>query len=461
MLFDWELRPKQLEIFSYVVEKFLNLEPDHTLQVQIIGAYGVGKTTLEAMLIVTILYLYDLIRDRSVVEGFKARLLSGSEKQVNTVMWREIELMLMVSRIGTKFKLESTKLVYLPFASIVLDKFIWNARNEQSQTGAHGGLVSIFFDEGTAISDLAYKTAFNYFSGRGQKGTWIITGNANKRNCEFEKISEQNDWKTFKWTRFCDLQEGQEDPYANRIREKYGEDSDEWRVGVMAEFPLLEESALISRYVLNLAVERDKSRVVPNARPIYIGIDVATGINSGDYSVICVRNNHEILEWWRAKVGIEVLKQVYSDFHAHYRPRVIVPDEVCVGAGFAEWLKIHFHNHESEVIAFHAGKSPEYNTAVSDRRSEVAFLAAEWLRDIGRIPYHEDFFEECSWIKWQVTEKAKLKLISKNEMKRSTDMFDAFSYTFARKYSDTGERLSTRNTFIGMNPAAYNARTRF
>jgi hypothetical protein len=466
MMFRWNLKPKQREIYTYVIENFVRLKKDDVLQVQIIGAYGVGKTTLEAMLILTILYLYDLMRDVSNPTGFQARLLSGTQQQVQTVMWKEIALILMNSHphIKSKFQQHSKTLKYLPAMPLtVLDQFVWGTSTKtETKTGAHGGLVALFFDEGTAINDEAFKAAENYSSGRGEDGqncVWIVTGNANKLNCEFHKnaISNLDYWKIFTWTRFCDLKEGEEDPYANRIRAKYGEDSDEWRVGVMAEFPLMEENVLIPRYMLNLAAERPQKE----ADIVYFGIDVAKGVNAGDYSVICVRNNYAVLEWWKGKVSIEVLKQKFTELYYFYMPRGIFPDEVGVGCGFADWLKLHFNNQQSEVIAINAGSKPEYNTAAADRRSEVGFLAAEWIRDIGHVPYEETFYEECTWIKWHVTERSKLKLISKNEMKRSTDMFDAFSYTFARKYSDSGAKMSGNRQFIGMKQQPFNARNSF
>jgi hypothetical protein len=459
ILFNWELRPKQKEIFSYVVNAFVNLKENELHQIQIIGAYGVGKTTLEAMLIITTLYLAGLMTMEKV--GLKGRLVSGSQHQVTSVMWEEIKLVLSNSNIADKFIALSKSLTLISNQHMKVEQLIWSKveGKEQSKTGVHSNTVTVFFDEGTAIPTAAYRTVENYFSGRDQSGIWIVTGNANKIGCEFHSITELDSWKTFKWTRFCDLQEGQEDPYANRIKDRYGEDSDEYRVGVLAEFSQTDGAGLIPQYYLNLSRERPYNAT---SRPIYMGVDISRGGNKGDYSVICIRNNNCVIEWFRDKVDRMDLKEICARFIQHYNPRMVVFDDASVGFGLCQELKVRYKTPQRDFIEFISAQKPKFNPAVLNRRAEVALLAADWIRDTGHIASHPVFEEECSWVQLIKSENGgRLMLTSKNEMKRSTDMLDAFTMTFAMTYSDEEKRIVYNNPFFDIQRKQNNARITF
>ena len=199
------------------------------------------------------------------------------------------------------------------------------------------------------------------------------------------------------------------------LRDKYGEDSMEYRVSVKGEPPAADSDALIPYEWCQNARELELTPI--NTDPIIFGVDVAR--QGADSSVIIVRQGPVVLDLTELnQLDTVQLAQWVSMKAADWEPEAIYIDAAGIGVGVYDELK------RMGV----PGIFP-VNVANAARQSKFVRLRDElwWsLRQrfegnqisLFRLTAPQQLIAELSGIKFAVNDKGKIKVESKIEMKK-------------------------------------------
>ena len=116
------------------------------------------------------------------------------------------------------------------------------------------------------------------------------------------------------------------------------------------------------------------------------------------------------------------------------RPEAIFVDSIGVGAGLADRLR----ELDVPAVAVSVSESPAIKTKFMRLRDELFWKAREWFEERScQIPNDPTLIQELTAIRYKFQSSGKMKVESKDEMKRrgqrSPDVADAFVMTFAQE----------------------------
>ena len=224
------------------------------------------------------------------------------------------------------------------------------------------------------------------------------------------------------------------DKFLEDMQSKYGEDSNIYRVRVLGEFPTQSDDVLLPLHLVESATKRD---VEPSpTTPVVWGLDVAR--YGSDRSALAKRRGQELLEpikTWSGKDLMELAGIILTEYEAvryNDRPLAIYIDAIGIGAGLADRLK----ELDLPAISVAVSESASLKEKFTRLRDELFWLAREWFegRDV-KIPQDDALIQEITGIRYKYLSTGKLKIESKDEMKRrgqrSPDVADSFVLTFA------------------------------
>ena len=158
----------------------------------------------------------------------------------------------------------------------------------------------------------------------------------------------------------------------------------------------------------------------------------------GDRSALAKRRGQELLEpikTWSGKDLMELAGIILTEYEAvryNDRPLAIYIDAIGIGAGLADRLK----ELDLPAISVAVSESASLKEKFTRLRDELFWLAREWFegRDV-KIPQDDALIQEITGIRYKYLSTGKLKIESKDEMKRrgqrSPDVADSFVLTFA------------------------------
>ena len=241
-------------------------------------------------------------------------------------------------------------------------------------------------------------------------------------------------WKTRKVS--CDDSDLVSDEFVKDMATKYGDESSIFSIRVLGEFAKEDDDVLIPLYLLEDAVRRDVE--ITESAPIVWGLDVARFGN--DKTALAKRRGNHLLEpvkWWAGKDLMQTtgaLLTEYEECDYRDRPTEIIVDSIGLGSAVVDrGIEL-----ELPVIPCAVSESPSLRGKYVRLRDELWFKAREWFvgKDV-RIPDDTQLIKELSVPRFSYTSTGKLKIESKDEMKKrlganaSPDIADAFCLTFA------------------------------
>ena len=170
--------------------------------------------------------------------------------------------------------------------------------------------------------------------------------------------------------------------------------------------------------------------------PVLWGLDVARF--GTDSSALCRRQGNVVLGTVKTWKSLDLMALTGAVMHEwdttdpKYRPAEILVDSIGLGAGVVDRLR------ELKLPArgINVGESPAFKGQYMNLRAELWGKAKAWLqaRDC-KLPRDERLVNELSSPRYSFMSNGKLKLESKDDMKRrglaSPDVADAFVLTFA------------------------------
>jgi phage terminase large subunit len=313
------------------------------------------------------------------------------------------------------------------------------AEQPDALQGIHAEYVLLVVDEAPGVSEAVFEAAGGSMSGH--NATTLLLGNPTRTQGYFYDTFYRlaSEWKNLHVSCLDSPRVSRE--YVSEMASRYGEGSNAYRVRVLGEFPLADDDTLIGLELAQSAIERD---VVQNpGAPILWGLDVARF--GTDSSALCKRQANVVLEPVKTWRNLDLMALTGAVLHEWEstdpkdRPAEILVDSIGLGAGVVDRLR----ELKLPCRGINVGESPAIKGQYANLRAELWAKTKAWLeaRDC-KLPRDERLVNELSSPRYSFMSNGKLKLESKDDMKRrglaSPDVADAFVLTFASDAATVG-----------------------
>jgi hypothetical protein len=397
-------------------------------RVAIRSGHGIGKTTFLSWLILWWL----LTRTPS-----RVACTANTASQLSDILWSEVAKWHRRLPEGFKSLLEvkSDKVEFVGGDSFAVAR---TARRETPEAlqGFHSPNMMFIVDEASGVDDLIFEVGEGAMSTPGAKT--IMTGNPTRSAGyfydAFNKMAER--WATMKVASTDSTQVS--DTFIEDMKLKYGEESNIFRVRVLGEFPEADDDVVIPQFLVESAIDREQEAA--DTTPVVWGLDVARF--GSDKTALCKRKGNVVTEpvkTWRNKDLMEICGIILNEYETTNwsdRPVEILVDSIGLGAGVVDRL-IEL---DLPCRGVNVAESSSMNDKYVRLRDELWFAVREWLEDRDcSLPDDEELASELSKPRFSFQSNGKLKVESKDEMKRrgmnSPDVADALCLTFSSRAS--------------------------
>lgn len=410
---DWQWKASKLLVQS------------HRLSVR--SGHGVGKS---AFLSWTILWFM------SCYFPCKIPCTAPSAHQLSDVLWAELAMWHRVlcqtmPELGNQFEwtTDEFRVREAPKESFAAARTA-RAEKPEALQGFHSENLMIIADEASGVPDIIFEVGQGALSTQGAFA--ILTSNPTRLSGFFydtqHKLRE----------RWAVLQVNGEDcpmvgkQFREDIAHQYGRMSSVYDVRVRGEFPNSEDDVVIPLHLCESA----KVRAVEPFGTIVWGVDVARfGV---DRTTLVKRCDNATLEKHKSWTGVDTMQtagRIYAEWLETPRdlqPVTIMVDVIGIGAGVCDRLQ----EIGLPVAGINVGEEASISEMYNRQRDELWFMARKWLEKKNcKLVDDETLIAELSLPKYKYTSNGKLKVESKDELKKrypqSPDVADAFCLTFA------------------------------
>lgn len=301
------------------------------------SGHGCGKSTTASWLVMWFL----CTRAYS-----KVACTAPTARQLSDILWSELSKWMRQSILADDFVVQKDKIFNKEAPKEwwcrAISPSVKAGKDEQAETlaGLHGDHLLIVCDEASGIPDPVFIPLEGALTQEDNKV--LLIGNMTKNKGYFHDThfdpKVNKDWHKIHWDsrKSTNVTKEMVQYFAN----KYGIDSNVFRIRVMGEPPLEDEKTLIS---LNWALQCIDSGVEPDTlEPLYLGVDVAR--YGDDKSIILPRKGGKIFDWdtFQGMNTISLSGHVNCTYNELEAEGMAV-DEIGVGAGVVDWLQKNGH----------------------------------------------------------------------------------------------------------------------
>lgn len=327
-------------------------------------------------------------------------------------------------------KADKIELVQAPSEAFI------SARTSRAETpealqGIHSDHVLLVADEASGIPEAVFEAAAGSMSG--EHACTILLGNPTRSSGFF--FDTHNRLKDQWWTRrvSCVDSPRVSDEYVKEMEQRYGPESNAFRVRVLGEFPMSDDDTVIPIHLVDAAMNRDVEGSDMSA--IFWGLDCARF--GTDKSALAKRQGSVITEvrTWKGLDLMQLTGAVVSEYQSlppSERPAEILVDSIGLGAGVVDRLR------ELKLPArgINVAEAPSMKGTYVNLRAELWFATKAWLEQRGcKLPKDEQLLAELAAPRFSFQSNGRIKVESKDEMRRrglaSPDMADAVCLTMA------------------------------
>ena len=295
--------------------------------------------------------------------------------------------------------------------------------------GFHDENLLVVVDEASGVDDVIFEVAEGTLSTEGARV--LMTSNPTRLSGYFydSHHRQRKHWQCLKVG--CAESSQVSDQYINEMAEKYGKDSNVYRIRVLGEFPIEDEDAVIPLSLAEAARYREVEKISA-IMPVW-GLDVARFGNCK--TALSKRQGNHFIEkkTWRKRDTMEVaglIMHEYENTPSDLLPAKIYVDVIGIGAGVVDRLR----ELGLPVVGVNVGETaatPRFNKL----RDELWWRSREWLEALDSYMDDEELVGELCTVTYKYQSNGKLKIESKEDMiKRgveSPDIADSFVLTFA------------------------------
>ncbi len=393
-------------------------------RVSIRSGHGVGKTTLQAWLVLWFL----LTR-----QNCKIPVAANSQDQLRDTIWPEIakwhRQLPEALKVMIEVQAERVVVVQDPEAAFAVRRTA-SKDNPEALQGFHAEHLLFLIDEASGIPDVVFEVGLGALSTPGAKV--LMAGNPTRTSGFFYDThhSLRDRWHTMH-VNCLDVPRAQ--GHIEDIKAKYGDNSNAWRVRVLGEFPTADDETVIPLELVMSAIGRNVSSL--NYYPVW-GVDVARF--GDDRTALAKRQANKLLEpikhWNSTDLMATVgrIKAEYDETHYDVRPSAILIDVIGLGAGVYDRCK----ELGLPAKAINVGEAASSRENCMRLRDELWLKGREWFQEKGvSMPQDDALIAELTAPTYTFSSTGKMVVESKADMKkrglRSPDLADAFLLTFA------------------------------
>lgn len=389
-----------------------------------------------------------------------------TSRQVYNILWREIRSAHKASKTPLGGEMLKTRW------EINEDWFAYGFATDTGEQfqGIHAKSAKVLgvVDEASGVEDPIFEAAESTLTSQFAK--LLMLGNCNKKTGYFANAFKRPGVKTIKISAYDtpnfiangirnakDLkifaeEKGIENaivasPYlitpkfAWKIYQKYGPESNNYRIRIEAEFPLTDDNTLIDLDLIEKAMARE---VTPDPTEIFV-ISCDPARYGSDRTAILERQGFKV--WTKTTVTkfattevsgkLLVMRRAAKIAYPLASRHVIKIDTIGLGAGvYDEVMEVaKAEGWARDVIAVNAAESAVETEEYANLRTEMWFLLRDWLQE-GDIPDDEDF-REAADVRYTYTSKGKQQLEAKDDIKKrigkSPDVMDALAISLSEK----------------------------
>ena len=210
-----------------------------------------------------------------------------------------------------------------------------------------------------------------------------------------------------------------------------GRDNDWVRTTILGLFPRASANALIGPDEVRAAMKRYYRSHELGRVPRIMGIDVAR--YGDDLSVVAKREGLQMHPFvsYRGLSSTEGAAIVNREWGSFEPDGVFIDDTGGFGSGWIDQLALRGRN----PIGVHFASSAHDKLRFANRRAEMYFLLAEWIKKGGALPENESLVEDLSNTNYSAPKGVLIiepkELVKAKQMGRSPDSADAAALTFA------------------------------
>ena len=305
------------------------------------------------------------------------------------------------------------------------------AETPEALAGVHSEHVLLVVDEASAVPEPVFEAAAGSMSGH--TATTLLLSNPTRTSGTFFETHNRlrDSWKTYRWS--CIDSPLVSDEFVDEMRERYGAESNAFKVRVLGDFPASDDDVLIPYHLIDDATKRD-IEVDVGAAAVW-GLDPARF--GSDRTALCKRVGSVVTEVtsWRQLDTMATVGRVKAEFDAlppSLRPREIMVDSIGIGAGVVDRLR----ELGLPVRGVNVAESPSMGQTYANLRAELWNKTKGWLEGRScKIPEDEQLIAELAAVRYTFTSSGKLQIESKERMKArglpSPDLADALVLTMA------------------------------
>lgn len=400
-------------------------------RISVRSGHGIGKDTTVSWIVLWFLFCY---LDAQVP------CTAPTSDQLSDILWKEIAKWhnRMPDNVKMKYDIKSE------YVRIVERPNTWFARARTSKketpealAGVHGDHVLYIAEEASGIPQEVFDTAEGAMTS--DDSFFIMISNPTRLEGAFH-ASHHQDKQMWQCLHF----NGEDSPivdweYAERIANKHGKESDEYRIRVLGEFPQKDIEMdgwipILSKDEIDQALQSD---MVEHAGMNATGVDVA---DEGDNESVIVRRSMNLAEVLYASNRInnillagEVI--VYTDdLNLQYENTAV--DKIGVGSGTYHRLV----EQKKSVHGVNVSISPKDPLSYVNLKAEGYWKLREWIKRGGKLKPSRDPDGKERWyqllnVRYKTADSSgKIMIMPKDQMRRkgiaSPDVAEALMLTF-------------------------------
>lgn len=401
------------------------LTVQEAIQIAVASGHGIGKSALVSWIILWAI---------STHEDTKGVVTANTENQLKTKTWAEVAKWYRLCITRHWFDHTATALFSKDpdhEKTWRIDMVPWSERNTEAFAGLHnkGKRILLVFDEASAIHDLIWEVSEGALTDANTEIIWCCFGNPTQNIGRFREcfgkfkhrwVTRQIDSRTVKMTNKAQLQKWVDD---------YGEDSDFVRVRVRGVFPAASSNALIGPEEIEAAQARHYDEHQYSFAARILGVDVAR--QGDDSSMLAPRQGKVAFKMRQLRIPDTMLvANAVAQAMDKFKPDATFVDATGgYGVGVIDALR---QTNRTPIEVYFSGKAtdPRY----FNKRSEMWFEMAKWIKDGGALPSDPELAEELAAATYTF-QGDKFRLCDKDDIKeligRSPDKADALALTFA------------------------------
>lgn len=317
----------------------------------------------------------------------------------------------------------------------------------EALAGVHSDNLLLIADEASGVHEKVFEAAAGSMAGH--HATTLLAGNPVRTSgLFFDTFHKLRDlWHTIHIS--CVGHPRIAEAFIDDMRRRYGEESNQFRVRVLGEFPTADDDTIIPFELIESSLRRDVKAT--NVRSIW-GLDVARF--GQDATALAKRKGNVLQEKTKEKRGydtMQVVGWVKSEWDltpASERPEEILVDVIGIGAGVVDRLI------ELKLPArgINVSELPAMQDRYRNLRSELWFKGRQWFenRDCN-LAGDEGLAAELAPQKYKYHSNGKFEAYSKADMKKlghpSPNKADAFLLTLASDASSASPNATTSRSW--------------